>query len=273
MGADASLVSHAALSANPKWCLDVHGDRLIVSAGADEVYVVDEAPAQALPQLLEAYQANRCAELLDDAVCGAAIRQLRRLGALVPAQATAATVKQRASIRWLGQPWPQLVSALVAQGWDIVEDSADVVLVLLVRTNASWTNALTLYQQQPISKVHVLIDLAYHHTVCIGPLVVPGQTACVACLGHRLMHRWGDLTPPPEPATLHRTVGIAAMLAEATQLSSGLVERSVALDISQLKLQSSVVFPAPGCPVCHAYEAKFIGDTSGHDGKLPLPWI
>ncbi len=260
------------LRANPKWRLDVEGEHLIVSAGADEVYVVDEASSQALPRLLVAYEANRCASLIDDAECGAAVRQLRRLGALIPAQALTATAQKRAGITWLGEPCLELVAALAANGWHVVQDTDDSNLQLLVRTNASWSSVLALYQQRLIRKVHLLIDLAYHHTICIGPLVVPAETACIACMAHRLVRRWGDLPPPQAPTTLQRAAGLAALLADSALLSRSLVERSVAINISELRLQSSVVFPTPGCSVCAAYGAVFVGDARATDGKLPLPW-
>ena len=266
-------MKHVKLSANPHWCLEMHGERLIASAGADEIYVVDEAPTPVVQQILEACGDGLAAELQDDLQCGAAVRQLRRLGALIPSEAALATSAKRTSVTWLGEPLPALTIALQAQGWQIMDSSDDAPLVMLVRTNASWAEALAAYQTSTPKQVHVLIDMAYHHTVCIGPMVVPGQTACIACLGHRLMHRWGDLHPPAEPAGLQRATGVAALLADATQLSSRLVERSISLDISQLKLQSSVVFPTPGCPVCEATGAQFMGDAKLSAGKLQLPWM
>lgn len=251
--------------ANPQWRLDVHDGHLVVSAGADEVYLVDEAPAEAVAPLLLAWQQGRCAPLAQDPLLGAAVRQLRRLGALLPAAALQDTARPRARLRWFGQAWPELAHALQQQGWQL-DDQAP--LQLCVRTTAPWAELLTDYQRQPPIGTHVLLDLAYHHTVCLGPLVVPGQTACLACFGHRLAHRWGDLPPPPAPANRQRLAGVAALLADHVTLGSRCVETSLALDLRQLRLEASPVYLQPGCEVCTGLRS-----TPAATGALPLPWV
>ncbi|MEK8031990.1 hypothetical protein AACH06_14275 [Ideonella sp. DXS29W] len=251
--------------ANPQWRLDIHDDHLVVSAGADEVYLVDEAPADTLATLMQAWQDQRCGSLANDPVVGAAVRQLRRLGALLPADALHHTAQPRAALRWFGQPWPELESALQRHGWRWDDDAA---LQLCVRTDASWAEMLHDYQHQPPRRTHVLLDLAYHHTLCLGPLVVPGQTACLACFGHRVAHRWGDLPPPPAPANRHRLAGIAALMADHVTLGSRCVEASLALDLRQFSITRSPAYLQPGCNVC-ASQRTSPPDT----GSLALPWV
>lgn len=255
----------ASWHANPQWRLDIHDGRLVVSAGADEVYLVDEAPADALVPLMQAWQDQRCAGLVDDPVLGAAVRQLRRLGALLPADALHHTAQPRARLRWFGEPWPELEEALRLHGWKLEDDAP---LQLCLRTNASWSEMLADYQRQPPQGTHVLLDLAYHHTISLGPLVVPGQTACLACFGHRITHRWGDLPPPSAPANRQRLAGVAALMADHVSLGSRCVEASLALDLRHLNITRSPVYLQPGCEVCAHHRSSPTGT-----GALALPWV
>ncbi|MDB5846922.1 MAG: hypothetical protein JWP29_674 [Rhodoferax sp.] len=246
------------------------GDFLVVNGGADEVYVVDEAPAHACAKLIALCDAGQARQWLQDPLLGAAIRQLRRLGALVPLGATT-TQRPALVIHWAGQPLPALPNALQAHGWTCLPEpnADDDALTLIVRTTASWSDLLVAYQAAPLTRTHVLLDLAYHHTVGIGPMVVPGQTACLACMGHRVMRRWGDLPGPEQPAMAQRAAGVAALLADAAVLGPRLVERTFTLDLRSLQMHSSQVFVLPDCPVCAAMESSGVARLT----PLPLPWL
>jgi bacteriocin biosynthesis cyclodehydratase domain-containing protein len=255
---------------SPAWRLEVVDDFLVVNGGADEVYVVDEAPAHACAKLIAVCNAREARQWQQDPVLGAAIRQLRRLGALVPIGST--TIRRPALvIRWAGQPLPVLPNALQAHGWTCLSepDADGNALTLIVRTTASWSDLLANYQAAPLNRTHVLLDLAYHHTVGMGPLVVPGQTACLACMGHRVMRRWGDLPGPEQPAMAQRAAGVAALLADAAVLGPRLVERAFTLDLRSLQMHSSQVFVLPDCPVCAAMESSGFARLT----PLPLPWL
>lgn len=59
-------------------------------------------------------------------------------------------------------------------------------LAVLVRTNSTYANCFKKTKYQSIAKPHPLVHLAFHHTLSLGPLVFPGETACVACLQGRV---------------------------------------------------------------------------------------
>ncbi len=256
--------------ASPAWRLEVHGGLMVASAGADEVLLLDEAPPEHHERLLQAWAGDGCAALQADAELGGAVRQLRRLGALLPAQALAAPAAMRAQLQWWGTPCEPLVGALRANAWQIEAPGSAAPLVLHVRTDHSWQALLTAYAAQAPATPHLLIDLAYHHTVCLGPLVVPGQTACLACLGHRVARRWGDLPPPPAPQLLHRAAQVAALLADGALLGTRLLERCISLDLRALRLDTHRVFQLPDCPVCARHADP---QLAGAAGALPLPWL
>ncbi|WP_186332322.1 hypothetical protein [Bordetella genomosp. 13] len=262
---------------SPAWTLllQPHEGRtlLVLTGGADETYIVDEADADDVAgRVYEAWQADNLEPLLDDPACGAAARQIRRVGALVPA--AAARRPATYALAWLGTPWPALADALDGlageHGLPPRSDRAkDAGLLLLVRTDAGWRQALDAYAALRPGAPHLFVDAAYHHTLGVGPYVVPGQTACVACLGNRVARRWGDPPMPPRPAVSARPRGAAALLAPilaAPVALAGFIEHSASLDLQTLAGTRDKVFQLPWCPVC----------GQGHEragGALALPWL
>jgi len=298
---------------SPAWTLlaQAHDGRrlLVLTGGADETYIVDEAVTDACVQrVVQAWQDGRLATLLADPECGAAVRQMQRVGALVPSRALDRV--DRLDAVWLGEPCAALVPALTAMmaeyrhasqsenhsgllsasasdemdeyrhasqgenhpgplGASASDGSADVTdLLLVIRTTAGWESALSDYAALRLHRPHLFIDMAYHHTVGVGPFVVPGETACVACLGHRVAHRWGDLSGPAQPLVSGRPQSVAALLAAMVAAPGGLlplIETSVSLNLQTLASVSDKVFQLPWCPACGV----------GHDassGALNLPW-
>lgn len=254
---------------SPAWRIESLGEHLLVQAGADEVYLIDEAPLAEHARLIGLCERGEAGAWAHDAHIGAAVRQLRRLGVLVPQGADRA-FEPHARLMWFGQPCEALAEGLISQGWQLSAPDADAPLTLLVRTNASWTDLLASYGAWHSRGAHLLIDLAHHHTLSVGPLVVPGQTACIACLGHRVLQRWGDLPPPPEPAMLRRVGGVAALLSDGVRLGPELVERVAALDLRQLRMSRHHVHVQPGCPVCQASRLDAEAELAP---PFHLPWV
>ena len=247
----------------------LNGEHLLAQAGADEVYLIDEAPQSELARILTLCESGDAALHADDPHIGAALRQLRRLGALVPAAASQ-PFDTRARLVWVGSRCDPLADGLRAQGWHLLEDSADAPLTLIVRTSGDWAALLNEAARWQAMGPHLLIDLSHHHTLSVGPLVVPGQTACLACLGHRIVHRWGDLPPPQEPKMLQRAGGVAAMLVDAVRLGPELVEQVATLDLRHLRMSRHRVHVQPGCPVC---QATRLNPAIAPAQPFDLPWV
>src|SRR5919198_1421400 len=112
--------------------------------------------------------------------------------------------------------------------WDIAP-SADV--TLLVRTGGR------LIDVPAMVGIHLFIDVSYHHTVSLGPLVFPGDSACVGCLSGRIGRYWGDPHPPRKPAMRRETRLVAALAAlELDKIAAGvygLANATVALDLQR----------------------------------------
>jgi len=204
---------------NPAWALfsQTHAQRplLLVSGGADELYVVDEADTPTvIERILGHWQDDTLALEQDDADCGPAVRQLMRLGVLVPSQA--ARPVRRYALDWLGEPLPGLAEAFdqhASADLQRVDAAADADLLVLVRHGLGWEQALARYVSHMPAQPHLLLDLSYHHTLALGPYVVPGQTACVYCLGNRVLRRWGEAVVPALPEVASQPARIAALVA------------------------------------------------------------
>lgn len=254
---------------SPAWRLESLGEHLLVQAGADEVYVIDEAPPREHARLIALCEGAEAAAWSQDPHIGAAMRQLRRLGVLVP-EGAERPFDANARLVWVGQPCEGLASDLIRQGWQVGPPEADAPLTLLVRTDASWAELMSAYVAWHGRGPHMLVDLAHHHTLSVGPLVVPGQTACLACLGHRIVQRWGDLQPPPQPEMLRRTAGVAAMLSDVVRLGPELVEQVATLDLRHLRMSRHRVHVQPGCPVCQASRQDPSIELAS---PFNLPWV
>ena len=269
---------------NPAWTLlkQAYEGRmlLVLTGGADETYIVDEATSDTcVHKVFEAWQNNTLPQLLNDHECSAAVRQIQRAGALLPASALCHV--NRYSVIWLGEPRLSLITALntmlaeqsintpgaISQPeYCSHTDQADILLV--VRTNASWQVALEQYATLHLQKPNLFIDTAYHHTLVIGPYAIPEETACMACLGHRVSHRWGDMPGPEQPAVANRPQAIAALLAPILMTPDSLLpflEHSVSLNLQTLFSSRDKVFQLPWCPACGNQNPETVG-------SLPLPW-
>ena len=245
-------------SKDPAWSVYVQDGHLFVSAGADRVYLVDELNADEVARFHSGYQQDAWPALQQQPAFRAVIEKLVILGALYYAGPQRDTL--RAALRWAGEPLPALVEwldLLVSRRrgieWVDVE-SAHVDLVLVVRTNATLQN--TSAQSSEETRPHLLLDLAYHATLAVGPFVVPGQTACLGCLTGRLMHLWGDMPPPAQPAmNVHIELAGAVIMAHLETFRTrgtinALVGNTWTLDTETWASRFHPVFRLPWCPVC-----------------------
>ncbi|MCS4281355.1 hypothetical protein [Stenotrophomonas rhizophila] len=259
---------------NPAWALfsQTHAQRqlLLVSGGADELYVVDEADTPTIiERILGHWEKDTLAILQDDAECGPAVRQVIRLGVLVPLRAARRVT--RYALDWLGEPLPGLADGFDQHaGADLqrVDTVADADLLVLVRHGLGWEQALARYRTQMPTQPHLLLDLSYHHTLALGPYVVPGQSACVYCLGNRVLRRWGEAPVPAMPAVAAQPARIAALVApllDQPPLLLGYLERSVWLDLHRLHGERDRVLRLPWCPACQGGEVSL-------PPPLSLPW-
>jgi hypothetical protein len=89
-------------------------------------------------------------------------------------------------------------------------DFAAVDFAVVVRCGGSYADLLT--STSTLAHIpHIFLDASFHHTISIGPVVVPRVSACLACLTTRLGARWAETTPPPIPMVSEHPELLAAL--------------------------------------------------------------
>jgi hypothetical protein len=252
------------LSWSPAWVVEPSrngktgpvGTRLVLSAGADRRVAIDglDAPLQAA---VRRWQADGHVEptTADERRL---VDRLVELQAVVPATGPEA----RRPVQLAGDP--QVIAELADQlgpGWMLDAASDDGrALVVAVRTARDWPEV-------PMSRVHMGLDLALHHTIVLGPLVVPGASACLECLDARMAQTWPPSVAPPRPAALASLAVAAALLRVQIELiargQSPLVNATIAWDLERGTTDRQALYKLAGCPTC---------DVVAVSGRVTLGW-
>ncbi len=252
---------------DPEWALCMEGEVLVAHAGADRRFEVQDCSAASARQLILAVAEGGFDPSDSSAEAFRAFQQLVILGALrsaIISQSKALVV----GLRFAGSAVAGLSEAILAaadpQKVRLAGDAETVQLWVMVRTNVTLAEAVTMAPQRD---PYLCVDAAYHHTLSLGPLVIPGQTACLACLSGRIAHRWGDPAPPPAPKATRRSGLLAGWIAaELENVGAGtstLANRTVSIDISSHQMTDHSLLRLPDCAWC--------GSTPS-GGRIDLPW-
>lgn len=243
---------------------------LVLSAGADELYLIEDATAETAGELTAAWQEGRIDAGSLSAATRALFDQLLAAG-VVGTESPAEPL--RVALRYVGDRRRELERAIAAElerhGVTVVATLEQSGLAVFVRTNGQ---LMDLYDRTPEwrTRQHLLVDAAYDHTISIGPLVFPGDTACLGCLAGRIGHYWGDGPPPATPAVQRHATLIASLLAlELEKIATGdigLINATVAWDLRGRQIRRNSVYKLPWCPFC--------GDPEPAEqlGSIDLPW-
>lgn len=141
---------------------------------------------------------------------------------------------------------------------------------VLIRVNSTFAELLEKTDYHSLKKPHLFVDLAYNRTISIGPLVVPGDTTCVACLRGRLMTRWGDEKPPEKPTVAHagHTIANELIQMEIDKIAKGdtsLANKTVSWNFLARTVRQDQLLKVPLCPTCGENELD-------GNGAVVLPW-
>jgi len=245
---------------DPAWRLLDQDGYLVVTAGADEVWVIDDLPGALADELAACWSAEPPESNALSAQAQRALEHLRSLGAVGPQLALPA--RPGVGVVFVGEPVRAFIEAL-ARLWPDEGDD----LQVIVRTNAPLRRLAE--RAGEWADPHLLVDLASHHTLTLGPFVVPGLSACVGCAAGRVAARWGDPEPPPVPAATAAAAAETAAALVVTQLERiaaghyDLADATVSLDLASLETTRSTCLRSASCPSCGSLVT---------DGRLELPW-
>ena len=246
---------------NPHWLMFTHDNMLFITRGADEIYMVDSA-VQHVDAVQSAYEREAYSELdMSDPEIAAVMQEIEQAGVIyrgqIPRQQT--LEKMSLYVKYYGKQDENLGAMLgqfIENHQDIVlgteMDSAD--LVLLVRQSGEMLTLLEGYAE--ITKPHLLVDTAFEHTLSIGPLVYPGETACINCFAGRIIQSWGNTASPKKPNAAEHTELIAALILEhlKTYLKLGscpeLVNQAWTMNLNDFSTKVDNVHKLPWCETC-----------------------
>lgn len=248
---------------DPAWRVDREDGLLVVSGGADALYALTDVDQTVAEEVVAV-----CGrELIDPGALSEPVRdvviELRSAGVLRAIRPEAAP--SRVELRFVGRALPDVEVELARRGAHVVEGDAD--LVVFVRTDAELKDACG-PGYESVRTPHLLLDLGFHHTISLGPLVFPGETACFGCLVGRIARYWGDARPPERPAVQnHAPLAVSLLALELERFGAGdwrLVNETVSWCLDRLETRRGRVYRLPWCPRC--------GDEGEQLGSIPLPW-
>jgi bacteriocin biosynthesis cyclodehydratase domain-containing protein len=259
-----------ALRPSPEWTLVLEEGRLILSGGADALFLVDEVAGEAAAELARAFAADRL-DAIDRSQPGVAraLLRLERIGAVVRARPAPAAPL---AVSRVGAP-PELASLISQLGGPAMTVGDGGALTVVVRTTG--TLAELSERCAAIAGPHLLVDVGHRETIVLGPMVWPGETACVSCLAGRIVRAWGDPPSPPSPRAADARALVAAIVVEELRRFARegdcprLVERTIAIDLPTWRTRTERVHRLPWCPRCFPAEATKAPHGAG---SFALPW-
>lgn len=258
-----------AYSADPRWALVHDPGVLVLHAGADELFAIEDVGDTVAAELLALWSAEvmRPESLSQEATD--ILHQLEAAG--IVRNLLEPRLEYALDLRFAGSRDEDLAAAVTDALPTAItigdEEAAD--LVLFVRTDGTLGDIVD-DGYETLTAPHLLLDLAFDHTICLGPLVFTRQTACLSCLVGRLSHYWGDVCPPSRPRMTDHPALSAGLVTLAIgnillRQDRSLVNRTVAYDFRAHGAQSNSVYRLPTCLAC--------GTAAARPGSVALPWV
>ena len=257
----------SAWSWSDAWCLDGgtgtgFDDAIVLAAGPDVRFELDGLSTQTSDTLRAWATGETITDTTDEESELASL--LAGLGAINPelpddlGVAIVSTVDPSADPSSGSEPIGAFVDALTSRVRRVATECADVAVIL--RSETTWPNAPLL--------PHLGVDLTHHHTLVLGPFVVPGASSCLSCLARQTERRWGPDIVPARPA-IGRWPAVTAelvalQLEAAARGSVPLLNATSTWDLETGQATRDDLLRAPACGgLCRAPSVDFVR----------LPWL
>ena len=247
---------NAAWRWNPTWSVEsTEPGSATLNAGADRRVAIDGLRPTTLSAMTLWTTTGRVDACDDEQRI--VLDRLASIGAAIPPPLLADTV----AVVTTGRPGHPAAEAIVDHlqhlGYRIADRSDEATgLVIVVRGSAD---------VPALSVPHLGVDVRLHHTVVIGPYVVPGVTACIGCLDKRTERRWAPVAVPERPAVVDAAPVVAALVAVQVRLvlagTSPLVNATATWNLELGESRRDELFKRPTCPTC---------DTVVRTGRVEL---
>lgn len=236
---------------SPAWFVE-NSSTLVLSAGSDRRLALPGL-SEALRSTLTAWSTSTSAFAVNQLATDERLLldRLVDVGAVVPANDTRTVFVAGDGADWL--------SALLPGNGISVVTSAECDSTVLMRGRNGWPDLP--------SGPHLGVDCMTHHTLVLGPFVLPGLSACTACLDVRTARRWTNVDPSPAPmmSRWHNVIAelVTIQLDLAVRNSSQLVNATIAWDLERGTVDRQTLLKSPGCSYC---------ESGVSSGRISLPW-
>jgi bacteriocin biosynthesis cyclodehydratase domain-containing protein len=228
------------------WEIKQEVDSLIVNGGADAIYKIDTENKESFFGMLKHSQIFDRNKLTGE--------DIRVFEELVLAEVIVPVIKKEKEfkLKFIGDSKKH--AKISDKNIYIVADN-NYDLAIITKSVSNLDELIRSIDYQNIKKPHLLVDNSLNHTISIGPLVFPGDTACIACLQGRVSVRWGDNIPPPKSRILAEYVDLfnEIVMAEIKRIISGdttLTNKTVSWNIQARKITNNQLLMVPLCPIC-----------------------
>ncbi|HBY21540.1 MAG: hypothetical protein A2Y24_06120 [Clostridiales bacterium GWE2_32_10] len=260
------------------WNIIIEEKKLFITKGSDEIYFLDEVPEEQAQIIYDAYKSNNLDELYaKEKSLQPIINKLEMAGVIYKGKESEGDTTSNISVnfKWYGsknEKIQMLLTQFISESQDISISNnlktSD--LLILIRTSGNLSDIMSDYKEVDIP--HIFIDVAYDHTISVGPMVFPKETACLGCFIGRITRNWGDAEPPRVPSATKSAEIIASFIFEHIKIFQKfgncpeLVNQVFTFNLNDFTIKYDKVFKLPWCPNC------FNEKTPEGTGSFELPW-
>jgi len=173
---------------NKGWNVIFTEQQLFITKGNDETYLVDDVDIETSREFFNLYKNNFKNLDLDNEKIYKLIKKMEVAGVIYKKRKIKEN-KIRIYLRYFEEKHKEIDKRIrdevnLIDGIEIAESIKNSDLLILIRTNGRLVPILDKYTELKIP--HLFIDLAYNHTISFGPMVFPGETACMGCFIGRI---------------------------------------------------------------------------------------
>ncbi|MBU4099686.1 hypothetical protein KJ980_08660 [Patescibacteria group bacterium] len=238
---------------NPNWTILYENNLLILNAGADKIFAIENVPQETAEELIKSWKEKLVDPINLSQPAKDIFTQLITANIVKIAGGKENKAIKEVSVKFIGDNIPKLLDLIKSNKNINVDGNNPADLIIFIRTN-SLLKDLTNKEYKNLSTPHLLVDISYHHTFSIGPLVYLGETACMGCLIGRLSNYWGDAMPPKQPAIAGSINLIADIIKmELNKMLDGdqsLINKTVSYDFENYEIKTNKLYKLPWCPFC-----------------------
>ncbi len=256
---------------SPYWRISENSDGFLsVHAGADETYIIDDLEKEDQELIFNCFEKNNFTPILGDMKESVqkVFQKLVMAGVVVLGEGEKKDAALRVAVVYCGGQ----ESTFLKECSEIkITDQENAEIVVVLRLGGLLKDAAL--DSRTINLPHLFVDVAYHHMLSIGPMVFPGETACVNCLVGRVAERWGDEETPEYSRSGSHAEIISAILLERLReykerrTMPMLINNIWSFDIDKLTARYDPVFRLPWCTRC------FPDVSMQRGGSFELPWM